>query len=458
MAIRLKRIIKLRGELILGVCISTVAAFIIALTFNTFYREKTLTEEKLVAMATEKNNHDFDMVKKQLEVSSNNENLVYENMKRLEKIINYSDVDRIFVVDNKGNVKKSTGEIPIRQIDLTYGEGSRIIMRKSKFIATNIIKLNKNSYLVYLNENYIYNDLIVYQVAAITMIVIFLIMISGRVKYISNIANDVRDIAKGDLSKRVVIKYKNELTDLAEDINYMVRELENQDLNEKEFITNISHDLRTPLTTILGYSKMIEQRVYSNEEDLQRYVSIINKKGRYLKSMMDDFFDYTKLSSKDMKLDMIVMNLGELILQLLDGEELNFQKRNLKLDVKLENKVFNIHGDSMLMARALGNLINNALKYSKDNTTVNITLKEQMINETNYGVFQIDNIPKNNISEEQAENLFNRLYKVSKARNEEGSGLGLAITQEIIKAHNGSIKVKLIEGRIRFGIFIQLLP
>ena len=454
----MKRIIKLRGELILGVCISTVAAVIIALTFNTFYREKTLTEEKLVAMATEKNNHDFDMVKKQLQVSSNNENLVYENMKRLEKIINYSDVDRIFVVDNEGNVKKSTGEIPIRQIDLTYGEGSRIIIRKSKFIATNIIKLNRNSYLVYLNENYIYNDLIVYQVAAITMIVIFLIMISGRVEYISNIANDVRDIAKGDLSKRVAIKYKNELTDLAEDINYMVRELENQDLNEKEFITNISHDLRTPLTTILGYSKMIEQRVYSNEEDLQRYVSIINKKGRYLKSMMDDFFDYTKLSSKDMKLDMIVMNLGELILQLLDGEELNFQKRNLKLDVKLENKVFNIHGDSMLMARALGNLINNALKYSKDNTTVNITLKEQMINETNYGVFQIDNIPKNNISEEQAENLFNRLYKVSKARNEEGSGLGLAITQEIIKAHNGSIKVKLIEGRIRFGIFIQLLP
>ena len=454
----MKRIIKLRGELILGVCISTVAAVIIALTFNTIYREKTLTEEKLVAMATEKNNHDFDMVKKQLQVSSNNENLVYENMKRLEKIINYSDVDRIFVVDNEGNVKKSTGEIPIRQIDLTYGEGSRIIIRKSKFIATNIIKLNRNSYLVYLNENYIYNDLIVYQVAAITMIVIFLIMISGRVEYISNIANDVRDIAKGDLSKRVAIKYKNELTDLAEDINYMVRELENQDLNEKEFITNISHDLRTPLTTILGYSKMIEQRVYSNEEDLQRYVSIINKKGRYLKSMMDDFFDYTKLSSKDMKLDMIVMNLGELILQLLDGEELNFQKRNLKLDVKLENKVFNIHGDSMLMARALGNLINNALKYSKDNTTVNITLKEQMINETNYGVFQIDNIPKNNISEEQAENLFNRLNKVSKARNEEGSGLGLAITQEIIKAHNGSIKVKLIEGRIRFGIFIQLLP
>lgn len=452
----MKRIIKLKGELILGVCISTVAAVIIALTFNTFYREKTLTEEKLVAMATEKNNHNFDMVKKQLQVSSNNENLVYENMKRLEKIINYSDVDRIFVVDNEGNVKKSTGEIPIRQIDLTYGEGSRIIIRKSKFIATNIIKLNQDCYLVYLNENYIYNDLIVYQVAAITMIVIFLIMISGRVKYISSIANDVRDIAKGDLSKRVTIKYKNELTDLAEDINYMVRELENQDLNEKEFITNISHDLRTPLTTILGYSKMIEQRVYANEDDLQRYASIMNKKGRYLKSMMDDFFDYTKLSSKDIKLDMIVINLGELILQLLDGEELNFQKRNLNLDVKLENKIFNIHGDSMLMARALSNLINNALKYSKDNTTVNITLKEQMINETNYGVFEIDNLPKNNISEEQAENLFNRLYKVSKARNEEGSGLGLAITQEIIKAHNGSIKVKLIEGRIKFSIFMQL--
>ncbi|MBU3228524.1 histidine kinase dimerization/phospho-acceptor domain-containing protein [Clostridium algidicarnis] len=102
--------------------------------------------------------------------------------------------------------------------------------------------------------------------------------------------------------KKIIEDLDNELTQLAEDINYMAQELMEQDLNQKRFIINISYDLRTPLTTMLGYSKMIEEKSYSNEYELERNVSIVNRKGMHLKTLLEDFFDYAKLSSMDIKM------------------------------------------------------------------------------------------------------------------------------------------------------------
>lgn len=430
---------------------------IIAFMVSNIYRRIALDKNKLISMATERNSKEIEKLKSQLEIESKNESIIYENMKRMEKVLEYFDIDRIFIVDKDGYVKKSAGNV-IKQIDLSEGEGSRLTIKgNNKFIATNIIGINEESYLVYLNENYIYNDMIIFQVTSIATIVIFLVLISGRIKYISEIVREVRIIATGDFSRRINLKYKNELTDLAEDINYMVQELQEQELNQREFITNISHDLRTPLTTILGYSRMIEQKVYSNEEDLARYVAVINNKGIYLKGMLDDFFEYAKLYSKDINLNKVKINLNELIMQLLDGEEFNFQNRNLNLCIKLQNKSIYTYGESILIARALNNLINNTLKYSKENTIVNITLKEEVVNKINYGVFVIDNIPQEKISKEEVCNFFKRLYKVDKSRNKDGSGLGLAITQEIVKIHEGIINVNLIEGRISFKVMFKAI-
>lgn len=453
----MKRIVKLKGELIISLCISTILGFIIAFIASGVYREITLTPSRLLTLATERNNQEMNMIKTQLDIGSKDESTVYKNLKRMEESLDDSYINRIFIVDNQGNVKFSTGKIGIREIDLSKGEGDNLFINNSSFTATNIIKLNENSYVAYLNDGYIYNDIIIYQIGITATLIIFLIFISGRVKYISSIAKSVKNIATGDFSNRVPLKYKNELTNLAEDINYMSEELQKQDLNQKEFITNISHDLRTPLTTILGYSKMLEEKIYSNEEELERYISIINNKGNYLKTMLDDFFHYAKLSSKDMELEKVLINFNELIMQLLDGEDINFKEKNLELQVKLESKTIHVHGDSMFIARALGNLINNTLKYSKEFTVVNINLKKENINGIDYGIFSIENTPINNISKDIVPKLFKRLYKVDKSRSEKGSGLGLVITQEIIKAHDGFIKASLIHGRIRFIVGLKIV-
>lgn len=244
----------------------------------------------------------------------------------------------------------------------------------------------------------------------------------------------------------------DELRDLAQNINYMAEELQKQDINQKEFITNISHDLRTPLTTILGYSKMIERKVYKDEEELNKYVSIINQKGNYLKTMMEDFFDYSRLSSRDLELEKNLINLNEVVLQLLDGEEINFENKDLSLKVLLERKAICTYGDPMLVARAFNNLISNSLKYSKENFKVKIQLKEKNINGVNYGVFTVENTSNQPMKEEAVENLFKRLYKLDKARNDKDSGLGLAITQEIVKLHNGFVEATLCDENIRFSI------
>lgn len=423
------------------------------ITINSLNNKLILeNENKVRELASKRNTDELQNIMNQLDIKSENEEIVYENIKRLEKVIKGTIINRILVVDSKGYVKFSASKLGIEKIDISSGEGTDLSVRGTMFIAKNIVKLNENSYVVHFTENYIKDDMLSIKVAIVVGTIIFLILINSRVKYISYITKNVKTIATGDLSNRIDLKYKDELRDLAQDINYMAEELQKQDINQKEFITNISHDLRTPLTTILGYSKMIERKVYKDEEELNRYVSIINQKGNYLKTMMEDFFDYSRLSSRDLELEKNLINLNEVVLQLLDGEEINFKNKDLSLKVLLERKAIYTYGDPMLVARAFNNLISNSLKYSKENSQVKIQLKEKNINGVNYGVFTVENIPKQPMKEEVVENLFKRLYKIDKARNDKGSGLGLAITQEIVELHNGFVEATLCDENIRFSI------
>ena len=449
----MKKLFNLKGEIVVRIIISIILGFIFSALLSDLYKYIFYTEDKLISLANERNTNELNMIKNQLHIEDGNEEVVCENIKRLEKITPESSfINRVFIVDNEGVVKKSNGNFKIDKFNLDKGEGTYLVVNEYKFMATNVMKLNKDRYIVYLNENNIYDDKLMFGLLIIISFMIFLIFINGRVKYINNISKDIRKIATGNLSNRVNLKYNNELTSLAKDINYMAKELEDKDSMEKEFITNISHDLRTPLTTILGYSKMLEQRVYSNEEELERYVSIINKKGIYLKNMLDDFFDYTKLCSKDMELENVKINLNEMIMQLLDGEELSFKEKHLNLNVALEKDAIYTYGNSMLIARAIDNLISNALKYSKENTEVEIKLKRDTINKNEYGVFSICNVSKTKMSKDEINDLFKRLYKMDKSRKDEGSGLGLAITNEIVKLHNGFINTKSNENKIEFSI------
>lgn len=452
----MKKIVKLKGELAIGLILSVIIGTISAFIINEIYRGTVLNKNRLEELAVERNREAVEYLEKYLDIKSKSEEVVEDNLKKLEKNLNYRDINRVFIVDREGNIKSSTGKFKIEKLNIDLNKRLEMNMKENTFIAINILEINAENYLVYLNENMIYSDMLIFQIGSIITIIIFVLFIKGRVTYISNIAESVKVIAKGNFSKKVDVKYNNELSDLAKDINYMAEELEREEINKNEFITNISHDLRTPLTTLLGYSKMIDEKVYSNEEDLKRYISIINKKGEYLKVMIEDFFEYAKLSSKDISLEKQKININELVSQLLTGEEIKFNEKNLNLNLDLSKERIEVIGDPMLIGRAFDNLISNALKYSKEGTDINIRLKEELINKNRYNVFSIENIPENRISKDEIEKIFKRLYKIDKARNDKGTGLGLSISREIIKLHNGELIVELDSEKIRFSIKLKI--
>lgn len=222
--------------------------------------------------------------------------------------------------------------------------------------------------------------------------------------------------------------------------NKILIELESEDLKKSELLTNISHDIRTPLTTILGYIDMIQTGKYSSEEERSKYIGIIKNKGQFLARIMDDFFQYSKLESKDIAMKQESLELNELARQLFEDEENQFMRKTLKLSLDLSKEPITICGDSEMTIRAINNILNNALKYSRPYTAVKIKIAQEKLNDVSYGTFSLINIPKEAIYQKDVERLFERTYKRDTARSEEGSGLGLSIVKSIVRLNNGFIK------------------
>lgn len=315
--------------------------------------------------------------------------------------------------------------------------------------------LKDGVYLFYQYLKYDENDTGMVFGALFGAIIFFFLLVWGRISYISKIRTAVARITDGELSYRVCSQYHNELSALAEDINKMAGTLEAEDRKKNEFLTNISHDIRTPLTTLLGYLEMIKEKKYDSREELQEYLNIMQRKGDFLASMLEDFFQYSKLQSEDMKMDCIDFYLNEMLRQFYEDEIEEFAGHSLILSLDLCEKDTLCHGDTGLLARVVNNLLMNALKYSKKNTQVTIRSFVEEKNHNEYVCFCVRNIPGERITKEQLELLFDRLYKCDAARSEGGSGLGLSIVKSIVKLHHGLVEAELDGEELVFRVFLR---
>jgi signal transduction histidine kinase len=375
---------------------------------------------------------------------------------------NYSQLlgYEFYVVDENGKVISSStpGMLEIDKVQIIDGARNYQISKSDP----NVFKIAgcdsiKNGY--YLYYTYLYfdkDDTGMVAGALIGAVICFFFLIWGRISYISTVRLSVDKMTQGDFGERVPCLYKNELRGLAEDINQMAEALENEEQKKNEFLTNISHDIRTPLTTILGYLNMIKNKNYDSEEALQGYIGIMERKGKFLSSMLEDFFQYSKLASHDIVINYIKLDLNELLRQMQEDEEEEFMTKELKLELQLSSKSIHCMGDPELLARALGNLLSNSIKYSKRNTSVLMKSSIEKVNYINYGVFSISNVPKESILEEEVLRLFERLYKRDNARKEEGSGLGLSIANNIIKLHGGKVEGHIVGERLLFKVYIRM--
>lgn len=310
-----------------------------------------------------------------------------------------------------------------------------------------------------IEDNFMSQYMYIIMIATLA-IVIYILISHKKIDKMASLIESVEMISKGDLEKRIDIELNDDIGNFANSINSIIERLKNVTDQERkaqqiknDLITNISHDLRTPLTSIIGYLHLIEEDKYKDEVHLRYYTNIAYEKSKNLNIIINDLFELTKLQNKSLPLNKINMNLVELINQVILFMQYQLSQCNMKVRTNFSNDKLMIYADSDNIVRVFENLINNAMKYGSDGKYIDIFTKKEdnnaVIEITNYG----EPIPQPDIAF-----IFDRFYRVEKSRNRNdgGSGLGLAITKSIVEVHGGNILVSSNSDRTTFKIILPL--
>ena len=269
--------------------------------------------------------------------------------------------------------------------------------------------------------------------------------LSKRVKSFHKINSTINELYKGntdiDLNENELCKEMQEtgkeINDIAGGLSNAIEEKLKSERLKTELITNVSHDIKTPLTSIINYVDLLKKEG-TNSEKAEEYLEILDSKSQRLKKLTEDLVEASKASSGAIKLNMEKLNVNELIKQVSGEFEDKFKLHNLQEIITLpENDVY-INADSRYMYRVLENMYSNISKYAMEGARVYTDIKE----ENNKIIIQLKNVSKQklNIS---ADELMQRFVRGEASRNTEGSGLGLSIARSLTELQQGEFKIYL---------------
>ncbi len=251
-------------------------------------------------------------------------------------------------------------------------------------------------------------------------------------------------IASGHFDHRIPFTLRGQMQRVVESVNALVdstiRSLEEERAIERskdELITNVSHDIRTPLTSIIGYLGLIEDKQYQTREDLLKYTHTAFLKSKQMKSLVDDLFEYTKVRQTGAKIQTVQIDLNAMLEQLGASYELEAAKKGLQVSVNVGDSPLMFDADPEKLARVFNNLITNALKYGSGGKHIYLSAKK-------FSAREVEVVVANDgqkIPEKELTQIFERFYRVEGSRSKEtgGTGLGLAIALGIVELHHGYI-------------------
>ncbi|WP_337134423.1 HAMP domain-containing sensor histidine kinase [Priestia megaterium] len=273
--------------------------------------------------------------------------------------------------------------------------------------------------------------------------VVTLILLMLRVNYLNKIIISIDQIAAAEWTELLPIKGKSALTEAAININHIQQQIQtSQHVQVKserlktELITNVSHDLRTPLTSIMTYTALLKSQDLTSDE--HAYVEIIDRKSKRLQTLIDDLFEVSKMASGNVELHKDKIDINQLLHQALAEYNEAMEDSTLQFRIQSLEKPIFATVDGQKLWRVFDNLIENILKYSLEQTRVYISVQE--INEQVKLTFK--NVSKYELNE-QADELFERFKRGDTSRQTDGSGLGLAIAKSIIDLHGGELNIKI---------------
>ncbi len=289
-------------------------------------------------------------------------------------------------------------------------------------------------------------------------IMFFFFLTRPYLKYFDEISNGIHHLANGDFSNQVRVSSNDEFGYIAREINVASEKLkeavERGDFAESskdQLIVNLAHDLRTPLTSVLGYLDLILKDENLTKEQIKHFSTIAFTKSERLEILIDELFEITRMNYGMLQIEKRSIDISELLIQL--DEELYplLEKKGLEARLNMDSHL-PINGDGKLLARVFENLLTNAIRYGYDGKFVDVNgyidHEEVVVQIINYG----DSIP-----EEDLPYLFDMFYTGDKARSEQkgGTGLGLFIAKNIIEQHDGTISA---ESNVIRTIFEVRLP
>lgn len=292
-------------------------------------------------------------------------------------------------------------------------------------------------------------------------LLIYIALTRHVVRYLSIVAEGVMKIAKGELDYRLPLLRHDELGIVASNINHMANQLQEQMNRERELeqskmelITYVSHDLRTPLTSIIGYLDLLHSQTFQDESERERYLESAIHKTQQLKTLIDDLFEYTRLTYGEVRLSFQEIDLNSLLEQMMSEFEPVAKEQGVSLRKVTASEPIMLWIDTEKMVRAIDNLFMNALKFSYSPGDIRVGLYKQGSRVT----LSIENNGKP-ITKEQEERLFERFYRLEPVRSDtympSGSGLGLTIARNIVELHGGRIQLFHNNGhyqvRLEFG-------
>lgn len=296
----------------------------------------------------------------------------------------------------------------------------------------------------------------IYVISAIVPIVLMFVAISimtyQLTKPLRLMSDAAKAMAKGDFSRRIPVTRDDEIGQLAVSFNQMTNSLARLEEVRKSFIANVSHELKTPMTTIGGFiDGIIDGTIPAEKQNY--YLQIVHDEVKRLSRMVESMLSVSRLESKEAELNKETFDFKEQVLAVVIGQEKRIEEKKISVLGLDTLPDVTINADKDLIYRVVYNLVDNAIKFTDEGGKITFNIKCDLKNLT----FRIENSGKG-IPESELPYVFERFYKVDKSRsaNKQSTGLGLYIVKTIIKKHGGVISVSSVENR--FTAFEFTLP
>lgn len=424
---------KLEGRLILGFFIAVMISFGLTIYFlsNTqldalyaISEKESQSTYRLITNASQDSNEDFLAFLD-----------AFSQSQRYEVVLFTSDSITFF--NEQHNTRKNVDEL-LNDPALSQ-EAPSFDQNQRRFVMPVVVE--GKTYVVFLQRVFTYeqmvlNRILLYAFMSISIAgtAVFVFLAEIIVQPIKRLIKATRQLSKGDYDVRVNVDHRtNEMAELSENFNLLALELGSLEEKRQQFVSDISHELQTPITSIQGFANILKDDDLPDDQR-NRYLEIIIQQSKRLSSLSKSMINLAMLEGESIK-EFSTFKLNELLKDVLMSCEPTIKERHIELTSNLDEVM--IEADYGQLEQVFTNILTNALKYSNHAGKVNLSLKktrkEAIIVVEDFGI----GIPK-----ETLHRIFERFYRAESARHETGSGLGLAIVKRIVSLHLGHIDVE----------------